>query len=262
DIATPADFTRLTISGRTIPAGTVQLSIAARVDSGTGTVRIRKGIVNRGAVAAPFVQPRRGAEAPTQPDFFGRENAQSAILSASGSTQITTFPSRLLPLRFTTKPMTGDELREWALVLDQLSDLENTFLYTPPTYKGPSTGYTGPNPLVNGASQLGKSLDVDGLDADTPILKAGDFVSFSVTSPKGNTNYQLLRIAADVLSNSSGEATLTFTTPIRQAPADDAVVQIYSPVAQFGDRKSRSGADIDVENYAPIVIDAIERVWP
>lgn len=76
--------------------------------------------------------------------------------------------------------------------------------------------------LVNGAGQTGRSINVDGLPNSTTVLVAGQFVTI------GN---QLLQLTADVTSNGSGQATLTFEPSIRAAPADNAVVEFKNPYA-------------------------------
>src|SRR5690606_5899034 len=134
-----------------------------------------------------------------------------------------------------------DDLRRWSLWLTQVSDLSKSFPLTPPHYRGPSTGYDGPLPLVKGAGQLGVSLAVDGLPANTEILRAGDFLSFATSSAHGATNHQLFQAAADVTSDGAGEATIRVATPIRQSAADRTPVQIYAPVALFRLNQPRAG---------------------
>ena len=75
---------------------------------------------------------------------------------------------------------------------------------------------------VNGANQTGRNINVDGLPNSTAILKAGQFVTI------GN---QLLQLTADVTSNGSGQATLSFEPAIRVAPADNATVEFRNPYA-------------------------------
>lgn len=76
--------------------------------------------------------------------------------------------------------------------------------------------------LVNGANQTGRSINVDGLPNSTTVLTAGQFVTI------GN---QLLQLTANVTTNGSGQATLTFEPAIRAAPADNATVEFKNPYA-------------------------------
>jgi len=76
--------------------------------------------------------------------------------------------------------------------------------------------------LVNGANQTGRSINVDGLPNSTTVLTAGQFVTI------GN---QLLQLTANVTSNGTGQATLSFEPAIRAAPADNATVEFKNPYA-------------------------------
>jgi hypothetical protein len=75
-------------------------------------------------------------------------------------------------------------------------------------------------PLVNGASQTGRTLNTDGWPTSTTVLVAGQFVTI---------NNQLLQLTENVTSNGSGVATLTFEPPIRTAPSDNAAIEFKNP---------------------------------
>jgi len=78
-------------------------------------------------------------------------------------------------------------------------------------------------PLVNGASQTGTSLAIDGCTVGT-TLKKGDF--FSV-------NGELKMATADSTVNGSGQMTLTFEPPLRAAPDDNDAITTTRPTALF-----------------------------
>ena len=75
-------------------------------------------------------------------------------------------------------------------------------------------------PLVNGASQTGRTLATDGWPVSTTVLVACQFVTI---------NNQLLQLTENVTSNGSGVATLTFEPPIRVSPADNAAIEYNNP---------------------------------
>lgn len=77
-------------------------------------------------------------------------------------------------------------------------------------------------PLVNGAGQTGRSLNTDGWPVSITVLYAGQFVTI------GN---QLLQLTADVVSNGSGQATISFEPAIRVSPADNAIIEYKNPYA-------------------------------
>lgn len=77
-------------------------------------------------------------------------------------------------------------------------------------------------PLVNGASQTGRSIITDGWPNSSTVLVAGQFITI------GN---QLLQLTAAVTSNGSGQATVTFEPSIRVSPADNAAIEFKNPYA-------------------------------
>lgn len=91
-----------------------------------------------------------------------------------------------------------------------------------PVPRGIATG----TPLVNGASQTGTSIITDGwTPSQTGILKVGDFFKIG---------YELkMVVSADVNSDGSGNATITFEPPIRTSPANDSAIITSSPTAVF-----------------------------
>jgi hypothetical protein len=76
--------------------------------------------------------------------------------------------------------------------------------------------------LVRGGSQTGRSIISDGWPNSTTVLSAGDYVTIED---------QLVQLTANVTSNGSGIATLTFEPPIRRAPTDNAPVEYKNPYA-------------------------------
>lgn len=254
-------FSRDEVSDVIVPSTAVYVEMRVERESGAGDVSVRKPMINRGPTAAPHEWPKRGAWAPITHGQLVRDNEQFMQRYLSGASQITTFPSRRWLLQFATHILEGDELREWSLALDRLSDLTNVFHFVPPEYTGPSTGYEGPLPVVNGAGQLGTSLDCDGVTPETDIVGPGDYVSFPVTTSAGQTNYELHRISSLCTSDESGEVTLEFTRPIRLAPANNAVVQIYAPIGQFRLAVPRAGQDIQLLRRASVSVEAEEAIW-
>jgi hypothetical protein len=187
------------------------------------------------------------------------ETSQDTI---AGITQLTSYPDRRWLISLVVKPLRTTNIRDWGLFAMQLSTYTNVFAYGPPYYSGNTAGYAGASPLVMGADQLGLSLIVDGLSNSVPIMKAGDFFSFDVTTALGNANRQLNAVTADVSSNGSGQATFPLLLPIRQAPADNAAVNITTPTAYFRFETPEAVVPVDLNNFAHFSFDAVERVFP
>jgi hypothetical protein len=79
--------------------------------------------------------------------------------------------------------------------------------------------------LVNGSSQTGGSLVIDGLPTSTNgLARAGDW--FEV-------NGELKRLTADLNSDSSGNGYLIFEPTLRTSPANNAPVIFRNPMGRF-----------------------------
>lgn len=193
---------------------------------------------------------------------FELMRVQSLLTTLSGISQVTSFADKRWQAQLNVNPQFASDLRAWALAIDQLSDINNVLALTPPYYEGPSTGYSGLSPTVDGSGQAGTSLAVKGLSLSSAILLAGDFISFDVTSPLGNANRQLIKVASNVNSNGSGNATIQLVTPIRQSPADNAAVNITTPSAFFGLSTPRSAVDYRPAKYSEFVLELVERIFP
>ncbi len=80
----------------------------------------------------------------------------------------------------------------------------------------------GDSPLVNGASQSGKSLNSKAWTINqTGLLVPGDF--FQVGT-------ELKMVTASVDSDGAGLATISFTPSLRASPADSAAITLNDPV--------------------------------
>ncbi len=89
-------------------------------------------------------------------------------------------------------------------------------------------GSTGGTPLVNGASQTGTTINIDGATASqTPWIKGGDVVTFA-----GLT--LVYEITADANSDGSGLVVLPISPAIFSggSPANNAAVTVTGVVAQ------------------------------
>ena len=81
-------------------------------------------------------------------------------------------------------------------------------------------GVASGSPLVNGASQSGRTLVTDGwTPSTTGILKAGDFIGIA-----GQTKVYM--VTADATSDAAGNATLTIEPALMATPADNAALVV------------------------------------
>jgi hypothetical protein len=151
-----------------------------------------------------------------------------------------------LSIPLATQTLSGNA-RAWFAALAQLSKLSNTCKIMPPGYPGTGTGYTGANGLVNGAGQLGLALNADGYTASTALALAGDFLE---------VNGEFKVLTADAISNGASQVTFNFEPALRQAPADNAAIEIKTPkltlrlaqpIAEWEYRRTSLRHDITLE---------------
>jgi hypothetical protein len=100
-----------------------------------------------------------------------------------------------------------------------VTGLHGLFTITHPDYTGPASVES--DGFVNGASQKGSQLAVDGFTADTTILFEGEWFQI------GN---ELKRMTADATTDGTGAVTLNFKPPIRVSPGDGDDVILNNPL--------------------------------
>jgi hypothetical protein len=189
---------------------------------------------------------------------FELMRADEALEFTTGAVQVTAFSKALwrASWRLPRQAKAGD-FRLWRAALAQLSHLGNTFTQRPPEYTGPTTGYAGAGPLVKGASQLGKSLICDGVTVSDPIVKAGDYLSVIAGGKR-----ELKIVTADASSDVGGNVTFAFEPALRNAPADNAAVEIVNPLAEFRLAAPLGAWQIDLLLNGELAIEAIESFSP
>ena len=95
----------------------------------------------------------------------------------------------------------------------------DSFSMVLPGHKQPQGVATG-TPLVNGATQSGRTLATRGWSANvTGILKAGDFIGIT-----GQTKVYM--VTSDANSDASGNATLVIEPALMATPADGAALVV------------------------------------
>lgn len=116
-------------------------------------------------------------------------------------------------------PMKRDDAEQWIAWLISLRGLYGTFLLNDPSATTPR-GSAGGTPLVNGASQTGGTINLDGCTASqTGWLKAGDYIQLG-----SGSSSRLHKVLQDADSDASGEVSLDIWPHIRTSPVDNAPV--------------------------------------
>ena len=127
--------------------------------------------------------------------------------------------------------MQRENAEVWNAFLLRLDGSFGTFLMGDPIGATPrgSAATTAGTPVVNGASQTGHELAIDGLPVSAiGYLKAGDYIQLG-----SGSSAKLHKVLEDVDSNASGEATLNIWPDLRSSPSDGATVAVSNAKGVF-----------------------------
>jgi hypothetical protein len=109
---------------------------------------------------------------------------------------------------------------------------------------------------VNGANQIGNSINIDGASPnETAFLKAGDYVQIGT-----GLSSRLLKVLADVSTNSLGQATIDVWPRIRTAPADNSSLFVENTVGLFRLASGIASWQIDETSTYGITFDCVEVI--
>lgn len=131
--------------------------------------------------------------------------------------QVRTRGAQRWGIRMSWSPMRRNLFAQFQGFLLSQRGQADTFTTTLPGYTAPQGTWPG-TPLVNGASQTGRSIIMDGFTASqTGVAKCGDLLKFA-----GHTKVYM--ITADANSNGSGQATLSIEPALVASPADNEAI--------------------------------------
>jgi len=147
-----------------------------------------------------------------QPTFVSR--------SISGRRQSRQIGGQYFRMRATFPPMTRAEFAPiYAFVMKQRGRYESFTLIPPVLNAG--LGSPAGTPLVNGASQTGRSVVTDGWNASINVFKAGDYLKFA-------NHDKVYTVTADATSDGSGNATISIEPALVTSPATDSAITYTS----------------------------------
>lgn len=119
-------------------------------------------------------------------------------------------------------PMKSAQAREWAVTLARALREGARWKIVQADLQPGSPGTT----LVNGASQSGDSIAIDGFTANY-TLRIGQFFSILTSSQR-----YVYQAAASGRANSSGQLTVEIEPPLRVEPADNDTVEMGVPYVE------------------------------
>ncbi len=197
----------------------------------------------------------------TNPPAISREfqlvRADTTLELFSGAEVIVQASKAIWALSFNLRPMKIAAARPWQSVLVQLSKLANTFKITPPGWSN-GMGYVGANPTVDGAGQLGLTMDLTGFSAEVATRAlVGDFIEIPTTSGS-----EFKQLTADLITDTFGDVTAAFEPAMREAGTNSGTVDIKTP--QITMRLMNPVADLpaDVDGFYHMSFGAVETFGP
>lgn len=203
----------------------------------------------------PISHPTDGI---AQVRFIARDSVGIAQSPFTFKQQIYRHQGQSWEADITLAAMKREQAEEWTSFLLRLRGQYGTFLLGDPNGSTPrgSASATPGTPVVNGASQTGDELDVDGLPTSvTGYLKAGDYIQLG-----SGATATLHKVLQDVNTNGSGEATLNLWPKIRTAPSDNAAVTVSNAKGNFRLVANDAGWTINEAAFYGITFGAVEAI--
>lgn len=152
-------------------------------------------------------------------------------------------------------PMKKADARAWIGWLASLNGRYGTFLMGDPEAATPQGSFGG-TPLVNGASQTGAELVIDGATpSQTDWAKAGDYIQIGT-----GTDAKLYMVLVDADSDGSGNVTLDIWPDLRSSPSDNTPVVTSSCVGKWRLNSANFSWDVNSANIYGISFSAIEAI--
>lgn len=178
---------------------------------------------------------------------FGLLRADVETELLTGASVFTEFTKAAWTYQAQLTIMTEQQGRAWAVALTQLSRFSNHFKAGPPGYAGGV--YTATTLQVDGAGQLGTSLDIKNGNTLTTVIRAGEY--FEV-------NGELKMAISNCVTDSAGEGTVLFEPPLRVAPLNSASINLATPKAKFRLTSPQTQWRIEPGKFYIISLDAVE----
>lgn len=200
---------------------------------------------------------------PTQTGIARIEITATDVVSVSESPftlsqQVVRHAGARWSATITIPPTKREDAEYWNAFLLRLRGKFGTFRLGDPNGATPrgSASSTPGTPVVNGGSQTGNELAIDGLPASaTGYLKAGDYIQLG----SGSTS-RLYKVLEDVNSNASGEATLNLWPDLRSSPADNAAVVVSNAKGVFRLASNEAVWNINNAGFYSIGFAAVEAL--
>ncbi len=145
----------------------------------------------------------------------------------------------------TLPPMKRPIAAKWIGFLRSLNGKEGTFLLGDPAGASPQGEVGTSAPLVNGASQTGRTLITDGWDNGiTGVILSGDYIQLS----SGATS-RLHQVVQDADSDGGGNATLEIWPELRESPANSSAIVLLNTKGVFRLAGNTTSTEVDFTSF-------------
>ena len=157
---------------------------------------------------------------PTSPAFNSLivQSVQPTFVSRaiSGRRQARQTHGQYYKLTATYPPMTRAQFAPIKAFIAKQRGQYESFQVIPPVVSTPQGSPAG-SPLVNGASQPGRSIVTDGWNASITVFKANDYLKFA-------NHDKVYCVTADASSDGSGASTISIEPALITSPANDSAI--------------------------------------
>tara|TARA_Y100000114_G_C11718998_1_gene307474 strand:+ start:66 stop:695 length:630 start_codon:yes stop_codon:yes gene_type:complete len=176
----------------------------------------------------------------------------------TGSQQVYQYTGEFWEVDISMPPMRTATARAFVAFLVSLRGQYGSFFvgdFDARTALG-TAGSSAGTPLVNGASQTGNSLIIDGATtSQTGYLKAGDYIQIG-----SGSSQRLHMVIADANTDGSGNATLSIEPALRESPADDTAITVANTKGVFRLSTNVTGWDTNAASTYGISFSAREVI--
>lgn len=200
-------------------------------------------------ITYPLSMPTTGVRSIT---LRARQVVAATASPFTGQQQLVRHQGGWWEAEVTLPPMMRADAEEWIGFLMSLRGRWGTFLLGDPNATSPRGTWAG-TPLVNGASQTGETLNVDGFSAGA-TARRGDYITLG-----SGGSARLYKVLSDETA-AGGAMTLDLFPRLRESPADNAAVATSNTTGLFRLASNETEWSIDVARIYGITFAAIEAI--
>ncbi len=204
------------------------------------------------AITYPLTFPIQGVGSAV----LGMRSNVSVVRSPfTGQEQVQVHQGHMWEYSASYPPMIRADAEVIISFLGKLGGQEGTFLAGDPngvTARGVATG----TPLVNGSSQTGTDLILDGATINTTgWLLEGDYISLGT-----GVQTHLHKVLTNADSNGSGDVTLTLWPRLRESPVTNDAITVASCTGTFRLTNNLSEFSVDTAKHYGLQFEAVESI--